>query len=509
MKATRIALALAALGMTAAHAASLPGLTAAGVPTSNQILVSGASALSASFAGVVTSMCDVAGGGVVTTNSCGSSGVAVRCTKGKTDSGFSGVAFAVSKRDTDGSFAGVGNVISGTPITGWCDAPAGGVGAGVTNTSGAGIAPDAGLTDVDTNVWVGMSNTGALSLPVPAASGVSLNGGFAGQGFGVMASEELYKAMQNVQKADGRLPSTCVTGDFVAGQCQPSISKEEYAAVAVDGNFSYVVPSTVPVVGYVSPLTGDTNPINLCRRVETSGTQATSNVYFLNNSCGNASPTLGAKPPKKVDFSSGTAVTFVNGVSGAVVTGNYDDFGGAFGLFEGSGTGDARNCVIRRNTSKNPNNVVDTLGTYAAGVISLENTPAAGWKLLKIDGVSPNAYQTVLGEPIMIGKATDTDVNGDGVADSVADGWIQDSTHRITTVRGQYDFAPEFEMLWPSASGFATSLNKMKNTFADPAAVSLNGIFQANGVFTHASNPTKVHKGTRSGNFCAPQILAE
>ena len=250
------------------------------------------------------------------------------------------------------------------------------------------------------------------------------------------------------------------------------------------GSFAYVANGA---------LSGDAGVINLCRRVETSGTQASSNVYFLNNSCGNATPTKGFKPPKSVDLvNSPTAVAF-NSSSGNAVTGNYDDFGGAFGLFEGSGTGDARNCVIRRNTGKNPNNVADALGTYAAGWISLENAPAAGWKLVKLSGVSPNAVQVAV--------ASDTD--------GVADGWMADTNQRTNVVKGYYDAAPELEMLWPSATPYGTFLTKLKNTFASPTAVNTRGIFQANGTFTHAAFPAQVHKGTRNGNFCAPQALAE
>lgn len=492
MKLHQIALAVAALGATMAHA-SLPGLTAAGVPAANQVFVAGASALTGSLTSVVTAMC----GGTVTTNACGSAGTVVRCSSGNATSGFSGQPFAVSKRDTDGSFAGVGNVIQATPITGWCDTT------GVNTT--AAIAPDAGLTDVDTKVWVGLAKTGALSVPVPAPVGVSLNGGFAGQGFGVMASEGLYRAMQVKQVNDGRLPAACSTvspatvagvaaadAAFTPGRCQPSISKAEYAAIVVDGNLAYTLPSAP------SALTGDTNPVHICRRVETSGTQAASNVYFLNNPCANANPTSGYKTPRKVNFADGTAVVLDTATHG--VAGNFEDFGGdAFTIFEGSGTGDARNCLSRRSAGNNPANVNDGLGSYAVGVVSLENAPAAGRRYLKLDGVSPNAYQ------VPVGSAAD--VAGGGAAD----GWAQDATQRITTVQGLYDFAPEFEMLWRTSlpANKITALNRIKTTFANPAAVSLNGVFQANGTFTHALNPTKVHKGTRSGNFCAPQTLAE
>jgi len=494
MKLSQIALAVASLSVVPAFAATGSLQTLYGVTPANTVYVSGASALSGSFANVVGANCTDGSTNVksLTINGSTSDGRVTVCTTSSTDGQFAG-PFAVVKRDTNGSFDGVGPVIDQAGLIKWadvanCDSTT--LQCGLDSTTA--IVPHAGLTDVDTNVWVGMANTGALSIPVtdPATTGTVLNGGFAGQGFGVMVSESLYNAMMAKQVAEGRLPvsagtASCVAGNFTPGACQPSISKEEYAAIVDGNNFNYVANGA---------LTGDAGVINLCRRVETSGTQASSNVYFLNNSCGNASPTFGFKPPKTVDLvNSPTAVAFNSTVD--AVTGNYDDFGGAFGLFEGSGTGDARNCVIRRNGGKNPNNVADALGTYAAGWISLENAPAAGWKLVKLDGVSPNAVQ------VKATAATDTDLN--------VDGWMADTNQRTNVVKGYYDAAPELEMLWPSTTPYATFLTSLKNTFANPALVSLRGVFQANGVFTHAGNETKVHKGTRNGNFCAPQALAE
>ena len=491
MKLTQIALAVAAVASAPAFAAVGSLQTLHGVVPANLVYISGASALSGSLANVVAANCSGGSTNIksYTINGSTSDGRVTVCTSSSLDGQFAG-PFAVVKRDTNGSFDGVGPVIAQTAQTKWAD---------VNNCNDATlqcgldsttpIVPHAGLTDVDTNVWIGSNNTGALTVPVPTnTANTVFNGGFAGQGFGVMVSESLYNAMMAKQVAEGRLPASaggvsCVAGNYTPGACQPSISKEEYTAVIDANNFNYVANGA---------LSGDAGVINLCRRVETSGTQASSNVYFLNNSCGNASPTFGFKAPKTVDLGSGTAVAF-DSSNGDKVTGNYDDFGGAFGLFEGSGTGDARNCVIRRNGGKNPNDVVDALGTYAIGWISLENAPASGWKYVKLDGVSPNAVQVAL--------ANDTD--------TVADGWMADSTQRLNVVRGYYDAAPELEMLWPSSTGFGTFLTTLKNTFADPAAVNTRGIFQANGVFTHAAAPTQVHKGTRGGNFCAPQALAE
>lgn len=491
MKLSQIALAVVSMSAVSAFAATGSLTALYGVPASNMVFISGASALSGSLTSVVGANCTGGTANVKSLSIGGSTsdGRVTVCTTSAIDGSFAG-PFAVIKRDTNGSFDGVGPVIKQSGLTKWadinnCDNVANNCALDSTTVR----IPHAGLTDVDTNVWVGMSNTGALSIPVPPLGSTVASGGFAGQGFGVMVSESLYNAMMAKQVAEGRLPATagtasCVAGNFTPGACQPSISKEEYAAIVDAGNFAYVANGA---------LTGDAGIINLCRRVETSGTQSSSNVYFLNNSCGNASPTGGFKAPKTVDLvNSPTAVAW-NSSAGNAVTGNWDDFGGAFGLFEGSGTGDARNCVIRRNAGKNPNNVADTLGTYAAGWISLENAPGAGWKLIKLDGVSPNAYQV----PV----ASDTDGN--------ADGWMVDTDQRRNVVKGYYDAAPELEMLWPASTGFSTFLATLKNTFADPTKVNTKGIFQANGAFTHAAFPTQVHKGTRNGNFCAPQALAE
>ncbi|MBL0943569.1 MAG: hypothetical protein IBJ04_04520 [Hydrogenophaga sp.] len=474
----------------ASLAAAAPAFAATGslqalynVTAARTVYISGASALTGSLASAVGALCQ---GGVanVRTLSVGGStsdGRVFVCTTSSAGpaAGVFNAPFAVVKRDTNGSFDGVGPVINGSALTTWanvgnCDD----VALNCARDTTTAIVPNGGLSDVETAIWRGLSNTGALSQPVPVPTGITLETGFAGQGFGIMVSEELYKAMQTQQKAAGRLPSTCTVGDFTAGACQPSISKAEYTAVVRGDAFNYAFNAT---------LTGTNDPINLCRRVETSGTQAASNAYFLNNPCGNGNPTFGAIPPKAVDFSGGTAVSWTNGVPGATVSGNYDDFGGQFGLFEGSGTGDARNCVIRRNSGNNPNNVADGLGKYAIGFISLENAPAAGWKLIKLDGVSPNAYES-----------------------TAAGGWTVDNDQRRTVVQGRYDLAPEFELLYPTNSPFAGFFSALKTAFSTPSVLNTRGIFiSPAGANTYTAFPTQVAKGTRAGNFCAPQSLTE
>ena len=163
MKLSQIALAVASLAAVPAFAAVGSLQTLYGVTPANTVYVSGASALSGSFANVVGANCTGGSGNVksLTIGGGTSDGRVTVCTTSSTDGQFAG-PFAVVKRDTNGSFDGVGPVID-----------------------------QSGLTDVDTNVWVGMANTGALSIPVtdPATTGTVLNGGFAGQGFGVMVSD--------------------------------------------------------------------------------------------------------------------------------------------------------------------------------------------------------------------------------------------------------------------------------------------------------------------------------
>jgi hypothetical protein len=163
-------------------------------------------------------------------------------------------------------------------------------------------------------------------------------------------------------------------------------------------------------------------------------------------------------------------------------------------LFKGSGTGDARNCVIHRNVGQNPNLVADALGNYALGFLSLENAPpAVGWKYLKLNGVSPNANQVAGGA------------------------WVTDANRRFNVINGAYDISPELEYLRPSPTAahyntpanMATFLATFATNLADPTAVNTAGLYQTNGTFTNAAFPLQVHKGTRGGNFCAPMTLAE
>ncbi len=104
----------------------------------------------------------------------------------------------------------------------------------------------------------------------------------------------------------------------------------------------------------------DTTPLTLVRRVDSSGTQSASNIFFANNVCGSAGYFGALSPlssvgcqPRRASISSKNRVT-----------------------------GGVRTALTGTNTDG-----------YAIGVMSLENVPSAAatsYRYVKIDGVSPN-----------------------------------------------------------------------------------------------------------------------
>ena len=317
-------------------------------------------------------------------------------------------------------------------------------------------ASDGGLADVEPAIFTDqLGNLDAGDLKVGALNIVNAN---IGQVFGVAVSDALYQAMQTAQKTSGYLPSTCVAGDFTPGKCQPSIDKQQYASVAANsGNYHTDWSFLVGAAG-----TGKN--VNLCRRVSTSGTQASSNVYFLENPCARTTGIGGQLAPSGALNSS---LTYI--------------------VTEGSGTGDVKTCLNNANAATN----------FAAGIISAENTVAASdhWHFVKLDWISPNAYQVVLG------SAAD-------IADGVADGWAVDGKQRQTAIDGKYNFAFETTINWISDAGVKDDFfNNLAASLTNPldAATDLTGLFISPlSGFSNTTYPARVAKGTRFANSCSP-----
>jgi hypothetical protein len=107
-------------------------------------------------------------------------------------------------------------------------------------------------------------------------------------GFGLAVNWPMYQALQTAQSGKN-LPASCVAGDLTAA-CVPNIRRIDYATL---------VTNVMPDANKSAKLFGlDDSLITLARRDDLSGTQATSNMFFANNACGNIplrSTNLGGK----------------------------------------------------------------------------------------------------------------------------------------------------------------------------------------------------------------------
>ena len=235
----------------------------------------------------------------------------------------------------------------------------------VQNTSGtttvAGTTTLAGL-----NLVVGVATSGNIQsaggfLDIePAAFDADLLAPFGGaealvdktegaqfsQAFGVAVSNSLYTALQAAQGL-----GACGANDLTPA-CQPTVSKAQYATIA-NAAFNSAKTDINALFGVPA------GKLTLCRRAATSGTQASSNQFFLNTFIGQGA-NFGASLPA-------TAAGYPASGPDATPT---------FEVKEGAGTGDARNCL--------------NAAGYGIGVLSLENKPSAtsGYRFVKLNRVN-------------------------------------------------------------------------------------------------------------------------
>ena len=126
---------------------------------------------------------------------------------------------------------------------------------------------------------------GALLVPVTLPLGVA-------QAFGVTVSQPLYVAMYNNQLSAGSatvdkpIPSSCGAGNALTStgklECIPTISKGQMATIMANNPFNAANTLGAEFLGGAA-----LNNVELgyARRVDTSGTQASAQNYFLGNVC--------------------------------------------------------------------------------------------------------------------------------------------------------------------------------------------------------------------------------
>lgn len=288
--------------------------------------------------------------------------------------------------------------------------------------------------------------TGDLVTQVTALQGFGVIAGLSGTYTAGVGTEDvgaffnsvdnMYRKLQEQNVAEGKLPASCTasaTNTDVSADCQPSIKRAEYASlVSLEGSIKTPAALLPNATGTAAA------KVVVHRRVDTSGTQAASNIFFLENVC-------------KEDASRSGFLTPNGTISGA-----------KYKVVVNSETSDVRNGVA-----------AGVANEWTLGVISLDNadTHASSTKRrwVKIDGVSPNF---------------------------AADG-TPDAKQRNAIKNGSYTFAYEMTAMYPSDLADTTVEDAIIGGLKDSNLSDLRGIAYLDGGVA-----AKQARFTRDGNNC-------
>ena len=190
------------------------------------------------------------------------------------------------------------------------------------------------------------------------------------QSFGVVVSPLLYSALQTKNLADSLIPATCVAGDLTA-TCQPTIRRDEYASLVAKGGS----------IKTLAALTGSslTDPLTLARRDNLSGTQAVSNMFFVNGQCGGNG---NGAVLKSLD----NKVKLAGGLLGGLAIDDISNSTSSLNILSAVVSGDVKNAVASAT-----GDAIGVLNVGGGGTVSNSDTSVtAKGRFVKIDGLSPN-----------------------------------------------------------------------------------------------------------------------
>lgn len=306
------------------------------------VYLAGASATATNYVAALTTLCT---GNAGTVTNLGSGNVfAVKCSKNfKNIAGVDAVSFNVG----GGSFTAV-TTSAGTATADFIN-PASSTPSSLVMTGAR--SSEGGFLDIDGAAFSESDLAAAGLSASPSTEPASFS-----QVFGVAVSPALYTALQSAQGLAG-----CGI-DSLSAACQPNITKAQYTSIVSSSlNTAKQDINATLNVGAAGDM------LTVCRRVSTSGTQASSNQYFLNGFIGTGLNGGSLDPATAADYA-----TANSGLT-------------SFDVQEGEGTANARTCLS---------------GTgYAVGVLSLENAPdlttrSGGqradrkWRFVKVNGVN-------------------------------------------------------------------------------------------------------------------------
>jgi hypothetical protein len=322
------------------------------------------------------------------------------------------------------------------------------------------------------------------------------------QGFTVVVNLNLYKALQKRDVAAGRLAASCqdvISQDSLGAVCRPNISSIDYASLIRVGG----ITTAAKLLGDAS----DTKQITVQRRVDTSGTQAASNIYFLRQNCQGYGTDLAGVVDNTVlkNVSVTLAGVRTKGTFGGAMAKRGLPAAAAIQYFKadgsaGASTADSSLVVKTHGETGGVRTAIkdDTTG-YSIGVVSLDGKEdvsgfGGNGRYVKLDGADPMLTGT-LAAP------------------------VRDANQRINLVNGRWPFAVEFQAVYRAAATKSVAPNAGNALVDSTRALVIEGLKKSDasipGLGFFSSGASDTRNGTdkittvrrAGGNNCAPLVL--
>lgn len=307
-----------------------------------------------------------------------------------------------------------------------------------------------GIMDVQPQTWPSSVIAG---LTIPVVTGVAIQ-----QAFGVAVSVPLYTEMFNSQKSAGSatidkpIPSTCLVTDTAKVECVPTISKGQMAAIMSNNDTNGAYSNGA---NFLASTLASGTELRYIRRVDTSGTQAAAQNYFLGLPCAGVSLSVVDEPTSDDEIDT----VSVPGFNPPVVN-LKDALINSIRVVSAGGTGNVRQELSKSTIEGGAQN-------YAIGVMSGENNQSSGnlFRWLRVQGaaMSENAAPN----------------NG--------------QTNRAAVINGSYDFYYESVVVTPtSGAGVLSSFwGPVSNTLKNLQATGL--VKAADQLFTKGGNTCQLN----------------
>jgi ABC-type phosphate transport system substrate-binding protein len=339
--------------------------------------------------------------------------------------------------------------------------------------------PSGGISDLEPNKF--------LDGPTPPATSPNQ------LVFGIAVTENLYRALQVMQGKDSATTTAdpgndpAITGITTIPVRDNEANMPSLARDTIQSLFNGTLTTWSDLRGVGSTLlpasgSGDMS-VYVARRVPGSGTQKSTEIFLM----GGINPTDGSHSVK----CNPTAVQMVasGNTSESICT-----TPGLVKTFEGSGTGNVRNCLAAHNTA----------GRYAIGLLSTETGYAAQvgkFRFVKIDGYAPSLINVALNR---YKHWVEGSLNTPTYAVAAGEAAIRDA---LFGGMGSPTVTKAFNMVMPQVWGRGALLSSpMLHPVTNPAAATAPGLSMDDMLANPVNYYTKAAAG--SPDNCLPGVTA-